>query len=420
MKLPISIKSISALRSRYQITPKIATGLGLSLLFGLGFTLTAAPASARHFTKLLEVGKKVPGSNRPIASIIDPTIGLDGQVAVQLTMQPVETSTLITTFSGIYAIPKGRSVRLLEGGSKKAVINISTEGITFVGPSISSGQIAYMRVTESRAANGVTSDFVTLRVGTPGNVRTILNLPPDITGILSNSRRLAYVNGKVYFVGKSRSLTITGFPAYPVFLLGVIDTQSAHPSFDILNQDFKNQAVAASANTIVLTQAFPRRPEEETHFESTGDSNFQEIVGFPGCRNFSTSHESLAASCVGNPNGSTKPAVKLRFGRQGVPFGVPTPNVIGNAPSLVNPSLSNRSVLYLRKRLSTAPDDQTRLYLSQYGQAPITLLKEGDKLNGKKVSTIGLGESGRTLAGNSAVFTASFQDSSVALYRVDW
>jgi hypothetical protein len=138
MKSPISIKPISPIRSRCQITAKIATGLSLSLLLSLGFTLTAAPASARQFTKLLEVGKKVPGSDRPVTRIIDPTIGLDGQVAVKLEMLVVQTATSITTFSGIYAIPKGRSVQFLEGG-----LITGAEGVVFLSPSISGGKIAY-------------------------------------------------------------------------------------------------------------------------------------------------------------------------------------------------------------------------------------------------------------------------------------
>jgi hypothetical protein len=413
MKSPISIKPISPIRSRCPITTEIATGLCLSLLLGLGFTLTAAPASARQFTKLLEVGQKVPGSDRPIASIGSPVIGLDGQVAVQLEMLVAQTPTSITIFHGIYAIPKGRSVQFLEGG-----LITGAEGVDFLGPSISSGKIAYIRRTKFPGANGALSGPSTLRLGTPGNVRTILDLPPEASAIDSNSRQLAYVNGKVYFIGTPLISPNPG--GFPIRILGTIDTQAAHPSFNILSQDVNHQSVAASANTIVLTQAPPRRPNQTTHFESTGDGNFQEIVGFAGCRDLSTSHESLAASCGSNINSNTKPVVKLRFGRQGVPFDVPTPNVTGNEPSLVTPSLSNRSVLYVRQRFSSVPDDRTRLYLSQNGQAPITLLKEGDRLNGKTVSTIRLGESGRTLAGNSAVFTVSFQDNSVALYRVDW
>jgi hypothetical protein len=415
MKSPIRIKPINTIRSRFPIPTKIAPGLGLSLLLGLGFALSAAPASARQFTKLVEIGQKVPGSDRPVTTISSPVIGLDGQVAVQLATEVLQTPTSTTVFRGIYAIPKGRSLQLLEGGS------ITTEGATlkgvdFLGPSISGGKIAYIRRTKSLGSNPPVPDVSTLRLGSAGNVRSILNLPPEITGIDSNSRQLAYVNGKVYFIGVSRILPSVG--GFPIRVLGAIDTQSVNPSFNILNQDVKNQTVAASANTLVLTQAPPRRPNEVTHFESTGDGNFQEITGFAGCRDLSTSHESLAAICTSRIT-PQNPAVQLRFGRQGVPIQVPTPNV-SSAPSLVSPSLSNRSVLYLRLRFSGAPDDRTRLYLSQNGQAPITLLKDGDQLDGKTVSTIGLGESGRTLAGNSAVFTVGFQDNSTALYRVDW
>jgi hypothetical protein len=252
-------------------------------------------------------------------------------------------------------------------------------------------------------------------VGTPGNVKTALNFQLSSVSPETGKPNLAFVNGKAYFLDDL--LSASGVVQAGV--LGVVDTRAATPSLTILNQDAKNRALAVSSTTIVLTKVSSvSAPLDLLHYESTGNSSFQPIPKFDGCKALSSSQDNIAGICVSSIN-PQKPSVKLRLGRQGTLIEVLTPDVKELAPSLVNPSISNRSVLYVRQRFSSAPADRTRLDLSQAGAAPITLLKEGDKLAGKTVENIKLSTNGRSLAGNSAVFTVEFQGGGQALYRVD-
>jgi hypothetical protein len=391
----------------------------IMLLLGLGVTLTSTPASAQQFTKLLEVGQKVPGNAQPVTAIIEPTIGLDGQVAVLLKTDTVIQGTTKTAFQGIYSLPKTGGIRLLESGADTVTgfgtpSNARKEEV-FSAPSISGGAIAYLRMTRSSQGSGASPRSTLLRVGTPGNVKTALNFQLSFAPPETGKPNLAFVNGKAYFLDDL--LSASGVVQAGV--LGVVDTRAATPSLSLLNQDAKNRALAVSSTTIVLTKVSSvSAPLDLLHYESTGNSSFQLIPKFNGCKALSSSQDNIAGICVSSIN-PQKPAVKLRLGRQGALIEVLTPDVKALAPSLVNPSISNRSVLYVRQRFSSAPDDRTRLDLSQAGAAPTTLLKEGDTLAGKTVQNIKLSTNGRSLAGNSAVVTVEFQGGGQALYRVD-
>jgi hypothetical protein len=127
-------------------------------LLGLGVALTSTPASAQQFTKLLEVGQKVPGNPQPVTAIVEPTIGLDGQVAVLLKTDTVLQGTTQTAFQGIYSLPKTGGIRLLEGGAD-TVTGFGTpsnarKAEVFSAPSISGGAIAYLRLTRSSQRSG--------------------------------------------------------------------------------------------------------------------------------------------------------------------------------------------------------------------------------------------------------------------------
>jgi hypothetical protein len=392
--------------------PKIAS---LALLSSLSLVAIATPASALTFTKLVEVGQKVPGNDLPVTAIVEPTIGLDGQVAVKLTTQTVTTPTAQKAFSGIYAIPKGGSLKLLEGGVE-LVDQLPTgifSAINLTEPYISGGKIAYGRSIVSYDATGKqTSQSDTIRVGTPGNVKTTLTLPSTITfrtTSVSNSR--AFVNGKFYFLSAA-SVRPTG-GRFPLLNLNVVDTQAASPSITILddNSNRYNIGVHASANTIALEKIGSSRV---ITYESSGDANFKPIFD---CPTASVSHESIVFLCN---DGSRH----VRFGRQGKIFPLPlsdsaagikiTPLVANSAASI-----SNRSVLYLQDTRDSNGNGALRLYLSTNGQTPITLLKTGDRLSGKTVDSMGLNFTGRTLAGNFAVCVVQFTDNSQALYRID-
>jgi hypothetical protein len=386
----------------------------LGLLSSLGLAAIATPASALTFTKLLEVGQKVPGTDQPVTEILEPTIGLDGQVAVLLRTQTVTTPTVKQAFSGIYAIRRGSSLQLLEGGVG-LVDQLPTGMFSSVGltePNISSGKIAYGRVISSYDATGKQiSRLDTIRVGTPGSVRTALTLPSTIGfGSFTIGPAQAFVNGKFYFLSRP---FVGGGTRFPLLSLNVVDTQAASPSITILNDNNPayNGSVHASANTITL-EKFGGSSGGTSIYESTGDANFKQITG---CQVASVSHESIAFGCG---DGS----LKVRFGRQGQIFTLPLgDNVYQRA------SLSNRSVLYVRNTPkppsdpngNTVPPDDLRLYLSTNGQTPITLLKTGDQLSGKTVASMRLNFNGRTLAGNFAVCVVTFLDKSQVLYRID-
>jgi hypothetical protein len=407
-------------RSHTNWYPKSHLGLGLTLLSSLGLAAIATPASALTFTKLLELGQKVPGNDQPVTAIVEPTIGLDGQVAVKLTTQTVTTPTAKKAFSGIYAIPKGSSLKLLEGGvglvRENGIPIIPTEMfsvVEFSEPNISSGKIAYSRLIASYDATGKPiARSSTIRVGNPGNVRTALTLPSTIGfGAFTIGPSQAFVNGKFYFL--SAPSVVPSGSRFPLLSLNVVDTQAASPSITILNDNNPryNGSVHASANTIILGK-FGGTSGGTSIYESAGDANFKQITG---CQVASVSHESIAFRCGDG-------ALKVRFGRQGQIFTLPLgDNVYQRA------SLSNRSVLYVRNTPkppsdpngNTVPPDDLRLYLSTNGQPPMTLLKTGDQLSGKIVASMSLNFNGRTLAGNFAVCVVQFTDKAQALYRID-
>ena len=60
-----------------------------------------------------------------------------------------------------------------------------------------------------------------------------------------------------------------------------------------------------------------------------------------------------------------------------------------------------------------------KIYTSLNRQAPKVVIAAGEQLDGKTVTGLKLSDNGRTIALNSAVFTATFSDGSSALYRVD-
>lgn len=399
---------------RRSVSDPVTQSVVASLTVGLSLGLIAPSASALTFTKLLEVGQKVPGSDQPVTDIIEPTIGLDGQVTVLLKTQsvlvrpPVATlPTVRTTFNGIYRIAKGGAAQLLEGGNIVLRVQngvVSGEATEFTGPSISAGKIAYLRRTYDAKTTSTA-----LRVGTIGNVKTVLTLPPNVNAgdYYSYDRpSLAIVNGKVYFLS---------FPVDPNSTLpnslNLVDTQVASPQLQTLRTGIDGTPVV-SANTLLVANNTASSTE---YFESTGDANFKPVSGLSNCGGTSVSHESIAAICGA--------VLKVRFGRQGAFFTVPDPYDV-RFRRLANPSISDRSVLYTQYPSTRVPVD-TGLYLSKNGQAPIRLLRAGningfgELLDGKKVGAAQLNKNGRSLAGNFAVCVVLFEGGSTALYRID-
>jgi hypothetical protein len=392
----------------------------ISLLVAMGVALTATSASARQFTKLLEVGQKVPGSDQPVAAIVEPTIGLDGQVAVLLKTNPTTQGTTLTAFQGIYSWPKNGTIRFLEGGAETTTgLGTPTSTKTaqvFSAPSISGGAIAYLRMSQTSQGSGATPRSTSLRVGTPGNIKTVLNFQLSLTPPQPGKPNLAFVNGKAYFLDDLLSANGT----VQMGVLGLIETQSATPSLKILNQDAKNRGLAVSSNAIVLAKTdSPTGVKIASFWDSSGDSNFKQILipRFSNvfCSGFSASQENVAICDGTNPR-----AINVRFGRQSQVFSLPIGSPTTNPLVFENPSISGRSVLYVRtEQIDRAAIGNARLELSQNGQAPITVLKAGDTLDGKVVRSVGLSQNGRSLAGNAAVISVYFSRGEQILYRVD-
>jgi hypothetical protein len=425
MNLLIQMLRRSPTRRGRSLSAQLSKSVVASLTMGLSLALVAPSASALTFTKLLELGQKVPGNDQPVTDIYEPTIGLDGQIAVRLETQAVPITNGKKTFRGIYTIAKGGSLKFVEGGNtivtEEGGIVALVDVDEFTAPSISNGKIAYLRyVAAFNGGQAIKPNSTTLRVGPPGNVKTVLTLPPAIIGSPQNPyslSTLAYVNGKAYFL--TQPSAPPDFFNFPI-TLNVVDTQVASPRLQTLNQNNFNTSVTASANTILLTQY---TGSSLLFFESTGDANFKPITSLTSncagneSTGISTSHESIAAICGGS-------VLKVRFGRQGSFLTVPDPDGVVRPTRLGHPSLSDRSVLYTRYIAGVAPENN-ELYLSKNGQKPITLLKgggrgrQGQQLDGKIVGLVKLSANGRTLAGNFAVCTVYFTDGSTVLYRID-
>jgi hypothetical protein len=407
---------------RVMVTTAItATVMGITsgILSGL-LLATATPASAKQFKKLLQLGQTVPGNNQPIEEIIEPTIGLDQQVAVLLKTKTIQTdpgppgSNIPTTrtFKGIYSIRKDGTIRLMDGGASTAGFGGANRQ-EFSAPSISQGKIAYLSITQSEGRGGLSDRVTAVRVGTPGQVRTALSLNLSAIPAVSGLANLAFVNGKAYF------LNVNGFgDGGP---LGVIDTLAATPSLVPLRSTQNTTALRASSQGLVITEVLRGRVPVVQLFESSGDANFTDVsppVSLAGNCGFSVSLDNLAVCAE---QGSIT-NIFLRFGRgSNVTAISPPPNPAPLPPSKADRvSISNRSVIFSSKQFvltSSYPID--KIYLSENGQAPSPIISGGDVLDGKTVSQLELSNNGRTIAGKSVVFTATFTDGTRALYRVD-
>jgi hypothetical protein len=393
----------------------------LSLIAACVLLATPTAAQAKQFTKLLQLGQLVPGSNQPVTDIVEPTIGLDGQVAVLLKTKSVRTGPgpfLDTTFKGIYAVPRNGQIRLVEGGVTVVSFR-SGNRLEFSAPSISEGKIAYLAMAQTITAAAYSEPRSTkLRVGTPGAVKTILSLTLfGREAALSGNPNLAFVNGQAYFLDDI--LPAGAEPNNPdsrVRVLGLVNTLSPTPSLVKLRSNPDQQTIRASAKSLLVST-------RSGLLESSGDANFRPVE-LPPSRSISPSFSVSRDNIV--VTDSFNPAVFVRFGKQGEFSFLPAvPN--GNVRRVSNPSISDRNVIYrgigplALKPMSTEFVTTTdNIYLSKNAQTPISLIGKNDTLDGKTVSQVLLADNGRTIAGNSAVFTASFTDGTVALYRVDF
>jgi hypothetical protein len=376
------------------------------------------PAEAKQFKKLLQVGQTIPGSNQPVTEIIQPTIGEGGLVAVVLRTKPVTNAPgapnpSTQTFQGVYTIPKNGAIGLVQGDKTTSSIAGTTFN-EFSAPSISQGKVAYFATNEPGARNGLPTQNRQLRVGTAGNLNTIQS--DRLVGFRNNSgtSNLAFVNGNAYYFDKPAAGT-------PANVLGVINGKlqtllnGNDPLLAGTPLSLGQAKIAASAGLVLFTRILPNAGDTTDIFErSNSGGGFKKIKTFTGLScGIAASQENIVA-CGDTTN------LQVRFGRQGRFQNIAVPS---NSVSrrIANPSISDKNVVFqTTDQVSNQnPAPVETIYRSQNAQAPQKVVATGDRLDGKTVKSVQLSESGRSLSGNSIVFTATFTDGVTALYRVD-
>jgi hypothetical protein len=434
-------QALTIIRS-WRMTMSIGQRLGRSTqVLGLGVVamlLNSTPATAVQFKKLLQIGQTVPGNNQPLLEIVEPAIEGSRQVAVLLKTKEVGGSN--SKFQGIYAVSPQGQLSLVEGGTT------ATNGGTlttyeFTAPSLSSGNLAYLvkkRVGQINTTNTFTQT-VNLRIGAVGKVKTVL--PLDVRQTIADLPIVALANNKAYLLA-DLGLASNGTVSEVKGALGVVNITAATPVFTLLRTTLsqgirvvvKNTAMRASSKSLLLkVNTAPARPAAIPSypsyriFESNGDQNFQPV--WNGERRescgFSVSQTSIVDCELPGP-GRPGNFIHVRFPESTVyktivssgnyvPPGNPNVDEPGTTQTFSNPSISDRTIIFRAQ----ASNGIERIYISKNGALPTALLTSGTKLDGKTISALTLSGNGRAIAGNSLVFTATFTDSSKALYRVD-
>jgi hypothetical protein len=410
-------------------TRTLPLSLGATLGVTLAIGLSANPASAKQFTKLVQLGQIVPGNSRPVDDIIEPTIGFDGQVAVRLSTLTLSsppptgdngpTFSSSKSYSGIYSIPKNGSLRLIEEGEVQS--DRFSTGTIYSAPAISQGKIAYVATT---LVPGPDAPFLPakLQISQSGNIQTALAFELAPAAAVRSGQTFALVNGKAF-------LLTDAYSAAGVFQPGIlweIDTRSAKPALKVLDTNTTNFEIRASSQILLKTTSTDPRTNANTAIaESVVDGNFRAIAApaniiNPGSCGASTSADNIVI-CGNKPvaNGG-EPKLSVRFGKAGKFIDLPRPADAIVSISISNPSISNRSVIFQASVPLIKAPAVDKIYLSQNAAPPTVLVSAGQKIDGKTISKLSLSRNGRTIADNAAVFTATFTDGTTALYRVDW
>jgi hypothetical protein len=413
--------------------PLLVCGLGV---LGLG---VAPAAEAKQFQKLVQVGQTIPGDAQPLAEIIQPTIGSNGQVAVILRTQTVISGIgpsnipYKRTFQGVYTIGANGAIGLLEGGQSNS--GYRTFGRSeFSAPTISQGKVGYFQLIQGFVVSmpAPKDSIANLRVGTPGNLLTlqaaIARSSSPETAVPGESN-LAFVNGNGYYRERL-------FRAPTPNIFGVINGKlqvllsGDDPVFEgIPLSDVDNGKLRASSGLIVLSRTRNVGSLGDTtdlYERPIAGGTFKKLNSFLGAScGISVSQDNIVAcfdTTTSKPpteNGGAPTSIAVRLGRQGAftPIVVPA-----NRPDrrVSNPSISQKNIAF-QVNDQVSPSDTSAIasiYFSQNGQAPQKVVTTGDKLDGKTVKSVQLSESGRAIIDQSIVFTATFTDGVVALYRV--
>ena len=396
-----------------------STYKSFSVALAIGSTLLTSfvqPASAKQFKKLVETGQIIPGNDRPIVSIESPTIGRDGQAAVNLRTEPIRTANQAgnktTQFNGIYSISRGGNISLLDKGM---LTQIDRSGILngFTAPSISQGKIAYFAFTSEIRATDVTT-VSTLKVGTPGNVKQYPAITPSLYKIRT-APHISFVNGTVYTL--EDGFTLSGSPT-GLERVGLIDTNSPSPAFVVLSVNINNSSIRSASQSLVLLSKTQEVGNPTFKLlERPNGGQFVQLNPLgknPGSCGFAVSFENVV-SCSSEGNGYI---LSARFGKTSNFVNLPLPSAT-TLKSVSDLSISNEKTIFKATEQTAAGAIVERIYLSNKTQVPQAVISSGETLDGKTITGLSLNENGRTIAGNYVVFIATFSDTSKALYRVD-
>ena len=396
----------------------MAQSFTIALTIGSALSIPfVQPASATQFKKLVETGQIIPGNNRPLVDIKSPTIGRDGQAAVNLETESIETisqqgsGTDRSQFLGIYSISRGGTISLLDKGMFVRIGRGRTiDG--FSAPSISQGKIAYFAFRANIIAGSGSYDS-TLKVGTPGDVKQYPAITPSLyTG---TSPEISFVNGTVYTLETRLNFGLsTGLER-----IGLIDTKSPSPAFNVLSVSGENRAIRSASQSLILSTKTREgiSPTVYKLFERPNGGQFVQLNPQgknPGFCGFAVSFENVV-SCSSE---GSQYILSARFGKKSNFVNLPLPNAT-TLKSVSDISISNEKIIFKATEQAAAGAIVERIYLSQKSQVPKVIISSGDKLDGKTIKELTLNENGRTIADNYVVFIATFSDNSKALYRVD-
>jgi hypothetical protein len=415
--------------------PLLVCGLGV---LGLG---VAPAAEAKQFQKLVQVGQTIPGDAQPLAEIIQPTIGSNGQVAVILRTKQVETPGFSIptrrTFQGMYTIAANGTIDLLQGdttvlGYRNLQLN------EFSAPTISQGKVGYLSLNENGSGPIPTprNNLANFQVGTAGNRTTLQAEIQQALEIRATSGKsnAAFVNGNGYY--RSRLYQAPNQPLTTTNIFGVINGKpqvllsGGDAIFEGSPLSDMNSSLRASSGLIVLSRTRNVGSLGDTtdlYERPIAGGTFKKLNSFLGAScGISVSQDNIVAcfdTTTSKPpteNGGAPTSIAVRLGRQGAftPIVVPA-----NRPDrrVSNPSISQKNIAF-QVNDQVSPSDTSAIasiYFSQNGQAPQKVVTTGDKLDGKTVKSVQLSESGRAIIDKSIVFTATFTDGVTALYRVD-
>ena len=390
----------------------IALAIGSALL-----TSSVQPASAKQFKKLVETGQIIPGNDRPLARIESPTIGRDGQVAVRLETESINTSGIAGNksvyFIGLYSIGRGGNISLLDKGLFTRIDRSATID-SFTAPSISQGKIAYFAYrTEIRSTDATTVSI--LKVGTPGNVKQYPAITSSLYSPIRSAPQISFVNGTVYTL--ETGFTLSGLPT-GLERVGLVDTNSPSPTFKVLSVSGDNRAIRSASQSLVLLSKTPEFSNPTFKLlERPNGGQFVQLNPLgknPGSCGFSVSFENVV-SCSSEGNNYV---LSARFGKKSNFVNLPLPNAT-TLKSVSDLSISNEKIIFKATEQTVAGAIVERIYLNNKTQAPQAVISSGETLGGKTITGLSLNENGRTIADNYVVFIATFSDNSKALYRVD-